>query len=36
MSNNIKIKIIGGGIASLSAACYLGKYGYDVEIFEKK
>ncbi len=30
-----KILIIGGGISSLSAACYLGKSGHDVEILEK-
>jgi phytoene desaturase len=31
----IKIVIIGSGFSSLSAACYLAKYGYDVSLFEK-
>ena len=30
-----KVNIIGSGFSSLSAACYLAKDGYDVEIFEK-
>ena len=30
-----KINIIGSGFSSLSAACYLAKDGYEVEIFEK-
>ena len=30
-----KVAIIGSGFASLAAACYLGKDGYEVEIFEK-
>lgn len=30
-----KVIIIGSGFSSLSAACYLAKEGYDVEIFEK-
>ncbi|MBE7641595.1 phytoene desaturase [Salegentibacter sp. BLCTC] len=30
-----KIAIIGSGFASLAAACYLAKDGYEVEIFEK-
>jgi phytoene desaturase len=31
-----KITIIGSGISSLSAACYLAKAGNQVIIFEKK
>ena len=30
-----KIIIIGSGFSSLSAACYMAKYGYDVTIYEK-
>ena len=30
-----KVFIIGSGFSSLSAACYLSKYGYDVHVFEK-
>ncbi|MFD2101779.1 phytoene desaturase family protein [Flagellimonas iocasae] len=30
-----KVIIIGSGFSSLSAACYLAKAGYEVEIFEK-
>lgn len=30
-----KVTIIGSGFSSLSAACYLGKKGYDVTLFEK-
>ena len=30
-----KVFIIGSGFSSLSAACYLAKYGFDVSIFEK-
>ena len=30
-----KISIIGSGFSSLSAACYLAKAGFEVEIFEK-
>lgn len=30
-----KVAIIGSGFASLAAACYLAKDGYEVEIFEK-
>ncbi len=30
-----KVLIIGSGFSSLSASCYLAKYGYDVTIFEK-
>ncbi len=30
-----KVKIIGAGISGLSAACLLGKEGFDVEVFEK-
>jgi phytoene desaturase len=30
-----RIAIIGSGFSSLSAACYLAKAGYDVEVFEK-
>ncbi len=30
-----KVSIIGSGFSSLSAACYLAKYGFDVTIFEK-
>ena len=32
---NTSIGIIGSGFSSLSAACYLAKEGYNVEIFEK-
>ena len=30
-----KITIIGSGFSSLSAACYLAKSGYQVNIYEK-
>ncbi|MFD1063571.1 phytoene desaturase family protein [Winogradskyella litorisediminis] len=30
-----KVSIIGSGFSSLSAACYLAKYGFDVSVFEK-
>lgn len=30
-----KVAIIGSGISSLAASCYLAKYGYDVTIYEK-
>ncbi|SEE48453.1 phytoene desaturase [Tenacibaculum sp. MAR_2010_89] len=30
-----KISIIGSGFSSLSAACYLAKYGYEVVVYEK-
>ena len=30
-----KVFIIGSGFSSLSAACYLAKYGFDVSVFEK-
>ena len=30
-----KVAIIGSGFSSLSAACYLAKYGYHVSVFEK-
>jgi len=30
-----KIKILGSGFSSLSAACYLAKAGYDVAVYEK-
>ncbi|MCT4623151.1 MAG: phytoene desaturase family protein [Schleiferiaceae bacterium] len=30
-----KISIIGSGFSSLSAACYMAKAGYEVEVFEK-
>ena len=30
-----KIQIIGSGISSLSAACYLAQAGYQVSIYEK-
>ena len=30
-----KISIIGSGFSSLSAACYLAKYGYQVVVYEK-
>jgi phytoene desaturase len=32
---NKKISVIGSGFASLSAACYLAKEGYDVTVYEK-
>ena len=31
----MKISIIGSGFSSLSAACYLAKYGYEVSVYEK-
>ncbi len=30
-----RVSVIGGGISSLSAACYLAKEGFHVEVFEK-
>ena len=30
-----KISVIGSGFSSLSASCYLAKYGYDVSVYEK-
>ena len=35
ISNMQKIVIIGSGFSSLSAACYLGKMGYNVTLLEK-
>ncbi len=32
---NIKISIIGSGISSMSAACYLAKEGFEVSVYEK-
>ena len=32
---NKKIVIIGSGFSSLSASCYLAKWGYDVSVYEK-
>ncbi|PZD77870.1 NAD(P)/FAD-dependent oxidoreductase [Mesonia sp. K7] len=32
---NKKVIIIGAGFSSLSAACYLAKYGYEVKVIEK-
>jgi len=32
----LKVAVIGGGIAGSSVAIYLGKYGIDVTLFEKK
>lgn len=32
---NKKVSIIGSGFASISAACYLAKAGYQVDVFEK-
>jgi phytoene desaturase len=29
------ITILGSGFSSLSAACYLADYGYDVTVYEK-
>ncbi len=29
------VSVIGGGFSSLSAACYLAKAGFQVEVFEK-
>ncbi len=31
----MNISIIGSGFSSLSAACYLAKYGYEVSVYEK-
>ena len=31
-----KVIVIGSGFSSLSAACYLAKAGFQVELFEKK
>jgi putative selenate reductase len=33
-SNGIEVAIIGGGVAGLSAAWFLAKYGFSVEIYE--
>ncbi|HZK08955.1 MAG TPA: FAD-dependent oxidoreductase [Bacteroidales bacterium] len=33
-SNGIKVAVIGGGVAGLSAAWFLTKYGFSVEIYE--
>ncbi|MGB5498818.1 MAG: NAD(P)-binding protein, partial [Maribacter sp.] len=33
---NKKIVIIGSGFSSLSASCYLAKWGYEVSVYEKK
>ncbi|MBT8291120.1 MAG: NAD(P)-binding protein, partial [Muriicola sp.] len=30
-----KVVIIGSGFSSLSAACYLAKAGFEVDVFEK-
>ena len=30
-----KVVIIGAGFSSLSASCYLAKYGFEVTVFEK-
>jgi len=30
-----KITVIGSGFASISAACYLARAGYEVQVFEK-
>jgi len=30
-----KVNIIGSGFSSLSAACYLAKAGFEVDVFEK-
>ncbi|MFV0249205.1 MAG: phytoene desaturase family protein [Tenacibaculum sp.] len=35
VKQNNKIAIIGSGFSSLSAACYMAKYGYRVTVFEK-
>ncbi|NAS11902.1 phytoene desaturase family protein [Poritiphilus flavus] len=32
---NKKVAIIGSGFSALSASCYLAKYGYNVEVYEK-
>lgn len=32
---NKKVVIIGSGFSSLSASCYLAKWGYDVSVYEK-
>lgn len=36
MLNNIKIAIIGGGVAGATSALYLGQLGLDVTLFEKE
>ena len=30
-----KVSVIGSGFASISAACYLAKNGYEVNVYEK-
>ena len=35
MNNMKKVTIIGSGIAGMSAACYLAKNGYDVNVIDK-
>ena len=35
MKNNIKVAVIGGGVAGSSISIYLGKLGIDVSLFEK-
>ena len=30
-----KVNIIGSGFSSLSAACYLAKAGFEIDVFEK-
>ena len=30
-----KVSVIGSGFASISAACYLAKHGYEVNVYEK-
>ena len=34
-NNGLKVAIIGGGVAGLTAGIYLQKDGFNVEIFEK-
>jgi len=36
MSNKVKIAIIGGGVAGVTSALYLGQLGMDVTLFEKE
>ena len=35
LKNNVSIHIVGGGIAGLTAAIALGKYGFPVVLFEQ-